>query len=64
MPEITESAPLEATGLALAANATVMTALTDAMHGAVQTDVDSPATRYVPITIDGVDYLMLAKLAP
>lgn len=63
MPEVTEAAPLEAIGQAMAADATIVTAITDAVFGAVQTAADSAATRYVPITIDGVDYLLLAKLA-
>lgn len=61
MPEITENAVIEATANAIAGNSDAMTALTDAMHGTVQTDVDSEASHYVPITIGGVDYLLLAK---
>jgi hypothetical protein len=64
MPEVTEQAVVEAEGQAMAANAVVMEAITDAMFGTVATAADSAATRYIPVTIDGVDYLLLAKLAP
>jgi hypothetical protein len=64
MPEVTEQAVIEAEGNAIAANAVAMEAITNAMFGTVATAADSAATRYVPVTIGGVDYLLLAKLAP
>jgi hypothetical protein len=64
MPEITEQQVVEAEGQAMAANAVVMTAITDAMFGNVSAAAAPIATRYIPVTIDGVDYLLLAKLAP
>jgi hypothetical protein len=64
MPEITEQAVVEAEGQAMAANAVVMTAITGAMFPAVTSAADSAATRYIRVTISGVDYLIHAKLAP
>lgn len=64
MPEITEADVIEATGTAIAANATALQAIIDATFPAVTSAADSPATRYLRVTVNGVDYLLLAKLAP